>query len=114
MLKIINETLKYALGDATVKIIYDYLKRKSCPIYEIPRKPEVFSSELRMILQSNSGLRFHSSLSALGTVSILERTIVKRLCSKLGVEFNEEGPIVFEDWIKRLREVYYHGKSGNC
>jgi len=103
LLKTIDETLRYTFGDVTTQAIYDYLEKKSCPISEIPRKLNTFSIELRMIL--GTGRR-----QILGSAAILEKTILKKLCLKLGIEFNEKGPVVFSDYIKKLREVYNHGK----
>jgi len=52
------------------------------------------------------GRSFHRSLSTLGTVSILERTIIEILCAKIGVKLDEKGPIVFAEWVKKLRKIY--------
>lgn len=70
----------------------------------IPRDPEFFFNELRNVLEFE-GPRFHS-VSSLGTVSILERAIIEVLCKKFGVEFDEKGPIVFSEWLGKIREAY--------
>ncbi|RLI11204.1 hypothetical protein DRO25_02380 [Candidatus Bathyarchaeota archaeon] len=111
LLKTIDETLRYTLGDVTTEEIYRYLRRKSCPRYEIPRKPDVFSTELRRVLEFEKGISFNRTVTVLSTVSILERVVVKKICSKLGVEFNEKGPIDFAEWVKKLREVYNNGEN---
>ena len=111
LLKTIDETLRYTFGDVTTEEIYRYLRRKSCPRYEIPRKPDVFSTELRRVLEFEKGISFHRTVTVLSTVSILERVVVKKICSKLGVEFNEKGPIDFAEWVKKLREVYNNGEN---
>jgi hypothetical protein len=104
LLKAIDETLRYSLGEKTVEIFYEYLKRKGFPLANIPRDPESFFNELRNVLEFE-GPRFQS-VSSLGTVSILERAIIEVLCQKFGVEFNEKGPIVFSEWIEKVREAY--------
>ncbi|MGB9683680.1 MAG: hypothetical protein ACPL1Z_01980 [Candidatus Bathyarchaeales archaeon] len=104
LLKAIDETLRYSLGEKTIKIFYEYLKRKGFPLSSIPQDPEFFFNELRNVLEFE-GSRFHN-VSSLGTVSILERAIIEVLCKKFGVEFNEKGPIVFSEWVEKVREAY--------
>jgi hypothetical protein len=101
LLKAIDDTLRYSLGEKTIKIFYEYLKRKGFPLSSIPQDPEFFFNELRNVLEFE-GSRFHN-VSSLGTVSILERAV---LCKKFGVEFNEKGPIVFSEWVEKVREAY--------
>ncbi len=67
-------------------------------------KVEIFFNELRNILEFE-GPRFHS-VSSLGTVSILERAIIEVLRKRFGVEFDEKGPIVFSEWLEKVREAY--------
>jgi len=105
LLKIIDGTLRYSLGDRTVEVFYKYLREKGFIFSDIPRNPDFFFNELRKVLESE-GNRFGGSVSALGTVSILERTIIEILCRKLGVKFEEKGPIVFSDWVKKVREAH--------
>lgn len=102
LVKTIDETIKWTFGEYTSKIIYDYLERRSCPLNEVPKKPEIFSIELRMILGSGRG-------SIPGSAPILERAIIKRLCSKLGLNFNQKGPVNFPKCVRLLREVYNSG-----
>ncbi|MDH7607061.1 MAG: hypothetical protein QHH12_04745 [Candidatus Bathyarchaeota archaeon] len=104
LLKAIDDTLRYSLGEKTIKIFYEYLKRKGFPLSSIPQDPEFFFNELRNVLEFE-GSRFHN-VSSLGTVSILERAIIEVLCKKFGVEFNEKGPIVFSEWVEKVREAY--------
>jgi len=49
----------------------------------------------------------------MGSAPLLEKAIVKRLCKKLGLEFNERGAVNFAECIKELREHYNHGKGRN-
>ena len=105
LLKVIDGTLRYSLGDRTVEVFYKYLRGKGFLFSDIPRNPDFFFNELRKVLESE-GNRFSGSVSALGTVSILERTIIEILCRKLGFKFEEKGPIVFSEWVKKVREAH--------
>ncbi|MGB9854680.1 MAG: hypothetical protein ACPLRY_07765 [Candidatus Bathyarchaeales archaeon] len=104
LLKVIDETLRYSLGDRTVEVFYKYLKGKGFSFSDIPQNPDFFFNELRKVLEFE-GNRFRGSVSALGTVSILERAIIEILCRKLGVKFDARGPIVFSEWVKKVREA---------
>ncbi len=104
LLKVIDGTLRYSLGDRTVEIFYKYLREKGFSFSDIPHNPDFFFNELRKVLESEEN-RFRGSVSELGTVSILERTIIAILCRKLGVKFDAKGPIVFSEWVKRVREA---------
>ncbi|MEM4700955.1 MAG: hypothetical protein QXZ51_02295 [Candidatus Bathyarchaeia archaeon] len=106
LVKVIDETLRYSLGDRTVEIFYEYLKRRGFTLSDIPRDPDFFFEELRAVLEfEDSGMRFRR-ISGIGVVSIIERTIVEILCRKFGLEFNEKGPIIFSQWIEKIREAY--------
>ncbi|MEM3770170.1 MAG: hypothetical protein QXZ51_00235 [Candidatus Bathyarchaeia archaeon] len=104
LLEVIDETLRYSLGKKTVEIFYDYLKRRGFSLTSIPQNLEFFFNELRSVLEFD-GQRFHT-VSPLGIVSLLERTIIEILCKKFGVKFEEKGPIIFSEWVDKLREVY--------
>lgn len=106
LVKTIDETLRYSLGDRTVEIFYEYLRRKGFNLSDIPRDPDFFFGELRAVLEfEDSGMRFRR-VSGIGIVSILERTIIEVLCKRFGLEFNEKGPIVFSEWVEKVREAY--------
>lgn len=106
LVKVVDETLRYSLGDRTVEIFYEYLRRKGFTLSHIPRNPDFFFEELRKVLDfEDSGMRFRR-ISGMGTVSILERTIIEVLCKRFGLEFNEKGPIVFSEWVEKVREAY--------
>ena len=102
LVRVIDETIRYCLGDVNALILYDYLERKACPLNEIPEKPEVFSMELRNML--GVGRR-----QILGAASILEEIIVQALYQNLGIPF-ENGPVVFADYVRKLK-IYYEGKK---
>jgi hypothetical protein len=113
VLQTIDRTLRSTFGPTTTEIIYMHLKNKSCPKSEIPRKLTVFHSELINILeiQTSKHVGIHNDITIPGTTAILEKAITKKLCKKLGVEFNEVGPIDFPDYIKKINKVYYHNKN---
>lgn len=115
VLQTIDKILRSTFGPTTTEIIYMHLKNKSCPKSEIPRKLTIFHSELRNILENQTSNRvgIHNNITILGTTAILEKAITKRLCKKLGVEFNEVGPIDFPDYIKKINKIYYHNKNKN-
>ena len=98
-MKIIDETTKYCLGEVNALILYDYLAKRSCSLDEIPEKLEVFSMELRSIM--GFGPR-----QVYGAASILEETIAQALCLKLKLLYDENGPIVFADYIRKLKRAY--------
>lgn len=77
LLRVIDETLRYSLGERTAEVFYEYLRRKGFILSNIPQDPEFFFNELRKILEFE-GSRFHS-VSSIGIVSILERTIIEVL-----------------------------------
>jgi hypothetical protein len=99
LVKVIDETTKYCLGEVNALILFDYLAKKSCSMEEIPEKLGVFSTELRSLL--GFGRR-----QIYGAASILEETIAHALCLKLKVPYDEKGPIVFSDYIRRLKTTY--------
>jgi hypothetical protein len=111
LLEVIDETLRYSLGDKTVRIFYDYLERKGFPLESIPRNPEFFFNELRTVLEVE-GQRFYT-VSPLGIVSLLERTIIEILCRRIHVKFEEKGPIIFSEWVEKLRKAYTPSKIKN-
>ncbi len=106
LVETVDETLRYLLGDRTVEIFYEYLRRKGFTMSDIPHDPDFFFDELRAVLEfEDSGMRFRR-VSGIGIVSILERTIIEILCKKFGLEFNEKGPIIFSEWVEKIRDAY--------
>ena len=99
LLRVINETLRYALGEINTRIVFDYLEKNSCPFLEIPQKLDVFSLGLRHLMGTGRG-------QILGAGPILEKTIAEIFCRKLGMEFRESGPVALADYINNLRAVY--------
>lgn len=106
LMKTIDDVLRYSLGDRTVEVFYEYLRRKGFALSNVPQNPDFFFEELRKILEfEDSGMRFRR-VSGIGIVSILERAIIEVLCKRFGLEFNEKGPIVFSEWVGRVREAF--------
>jgi hypothetical protein len=103
LLKIIDKTIRYVLGDVNTLIVYDYLERRSCPMREIPTKLDLFSEELRNLLGVGRG-------QILGEPTILEDAIVEALSTELGLKLEKESK-VFEDRIRRLKERHNNGQA---
>lgn len=102
----IREVLEESLGKENAQIVFEYLERRSCPLKEIPKKLDVFSVEMRRLLGCCEG-------QFLGSAAILEETIAKVMCFKLGVEFNERLPIILPKYTEKLRSVYYARKTNS-
>ena len=96
LLKIIDKTLRYVLGDRNTLIIYNCLEESSCSMREIPRRLDLFSAKLRNLVGTSRG-------QILGASAILEDAIVKALSSELGLKPEKEST-VFEERIRRLKE----------
>jgi hypothetical protein len=98
LVKTIDKTFRYVLGDRNTLIIYDYLEKVSCPIQETAKKLDLFSTALRSLLGTGRG-------QILGVPTIMEDVIVTELSSELGFK-PDERLRVFEDRIRRLKEKY--------
>ncbi len=103
LLKTIDQTIRYVLGDRNTLIIYNYLERNSCPTVEIPQRLNLFSAQLRNLLGVSRG-------QILGAPTILEDAIVEALSSELGLRLESESA-VFEDRIRGLKERYNKERS---
>jgi len=102
LIKTIDRTLKYTLGDRNTLIIYDYLEKSGCPVQEIPLKLDLFSAKLRDLLGTSRG-------QILGAPTILEDTIIEALAQELGL--TPEKGVVFRDRIRRMKERYDSQRS---
>jgi hypothetical protein len=96
LLKTIDKTMRYVLGERNTLIIYDCLEESSCPMQEIPRRLNLFSAVLRNLLGTGRG-------QMLGASAILEDAIVKSLSLELGIQAEKEST-AFEDRIRNLKE----------
>ena len=94
ILETIDNALRQILGDESVKIIYKYME-KICHLKreEIIEKHGVFSTELKRLLGSGAPLA--------------EKLILKRLYSRLQLEFKEKKNYDFSEYIKELRKGKY-------
>jgi hypothetical protein len=107
LLETVDEVLRTALGAKSTLMIYDYLKNRSCSPIEIPTKLEIFSTELRNILfEDKSPPRFLGGITPIGRSAIIERTISRILCRKLGLDFKIAGPVDLPSLIPELRVLY--------
>jgi len=99
LLKVIDETIAFVLGNVNLQIIYCYLERKGCPKHEIPNKLDLFVDTLDNLVGRDRG-------QMLGSASILESVIIKELCKKLGVKYDEVGPGYFPEQCCRLKQIF--------
>ncbi|MEM3703343.1 MAG: hypothetical protein QXX79_02830 [Candidatus Bathyarchaeia archaeon] len=104
LIQAIDKVMKYSLGEVNTMIIYEYFEKRSCPITDIPKNLEFFSMEMRRLLGSGRG-------QILGAAPILEKTILKSLCQKLGISCEIAGPVNFAEYVRKLKESYNHGKN---
>jgi hypothetical protein len=100
--QVIDETVKYCLGDINASIIFKYLEERNLPLSEISNNPELFSEELRKILGFGRG-------QILCAASVIEETILELLCKKLQIKPDYQTPVNFPLQLKKLREPYVSG-----
>jgi hypothetical protein len=98
IIRVIDETLRYCLGEVNTELIYNYLEKQGYQLNEIPQKPEKFSEELRNILG-------FGSRQILCAPSILEESILETICKKLGLSSRFEKPVNFPNYIRKLRAM---------
>jgi len=106
LLSIIDSVLEDVFGKINSSVIYGYLENAGCSRYEIPKRPEIFSAEMRNILGHDRG-------QILGAASILEEAILRALCTELKTEFGQRSNASFADCIRSLREACDNQKSTN-
>jgi hypothetical protein len=104
LLETIDSVLKECLGEANARIVYNFLEQRSCTMFEIPQKLNIFSRDLRMLLGSGSG-------QILGSGAILEETIVEVLSYKIGVTPNAKAPFRFPEYVGKLKKIYHLAKK---
>lgn len=104
LIQVIDEVLKYSLGEVNTMIIYEYFEKRNCPITDIPKNLEFFSMEMRRLLGAGRG-------QILGSAPILEKAILKSLCKKLGINCEIAGPVNFAECVRKFKESYNHGKN---
>lgn len=99
IIEVVDDVLKYCLGESNARIIYAFLEKRNYSLSEIPKRPEKFSEELRNILGFGSG-------QILGAPSILEEEVLEILYKKLGICHSIQKPPDFPRQIRKLRETY--------
>lgn len=99
LLHVIDETITFCLGSTNLNLIYNYFEKIGCPKQEIPEKLDVFEDTLEKLVGVSRGQIF-------GAANIMENAILKQLCIKLGVKYEEIGPGYFPDQIKKLKTIY--------
>jgi len=93
LLNAVDETLKEIFKEAGAEVIYNFLGNK-CHLKreEIGKKPEDFSAGLERLLGS--------------AAPMVEKSVLKNLCSKRQLEYEEKDGYEFLDYLKELREKY--------
>ena len=86
-----DKTVKQVFRKEGSKVIYDYLENNShFKLEEIGEKPEVFSAGLEKLLGSGA--------------SVIEKLILKNLCRRLRLEYEEKKGYGFSDYVKELNK----------
>ena len=80
------------LGESGKHTIFFHLEKSySIKRHEIPKKPEAFARGLEKIFGAGA--------------SVLEKLIVKSLCSKLGLKYEDVESRPFADYVKYVKEA---------
>jgi len=91
LLSVVDETVKQVFKEAGAEVIYNFIENKyHLKREQIAEKPEVFSAGLKRLLGS--------------AAPVIEKMILRDLCSKLRLEYEEKDGYEFSDYIKELRE----------
>jgi len=86
----VDEALKQIFKEDGAKAIYDFLeKHANIKPDEFADKPEIFSSALETLMVS--------------AAQVVENVILKKLHSKMKVEFVEKQGYKFSDYVKELK-----------
>ena len=88
------------LGESGKHMIFFHLdKNYSIKKHEIPKNPEAFVKGLEKIFGAGA--------------SVLEKLIVKSLCSKLGLKYEDVESCPFADYVKYVKEARENDSSNN-
>jgi hypothetical protein len=91
LLDVIDATLNRVFNELGAEVIFDFLRKKHhLKREEIAEKPEIFSAGLYRLIGA-------------GAIAI-EKLILKRLHSKLQLNYTERGGYEFSDYIKKLKQ----------
>jgi len=89
--KMVDETINHVFREAGTAVIYDYLENDfHLKREEIAEKPKVFSAGLERLMIS--------------AAQIIEKTVLKNLYSRVGLEFVEKKGYEFSDYVDELRK----------
>jgi hypothetical protein len=99
LLKTIEEVIKSCLGTLNAQLIFQYMEKNGCPKQEIPHKLDLFTETLDNLVGRGRG-------QFLGASAILQNTILKEMCRKMGVEYSKIGAGYFPAQCGKLREMY--------
>jgi len=89
--KTVDETINHVFMEAGTAVIYDYLENDfHLKREEIAEKPEVFSAGLERLMIS--------------AAQIIEKTVLKNLYRRVGLEFVEKKGYEFSDCVDELRK----------
>ena len=89
--KMVDETINHVFREAGTAVIYDYLENDfHLKREEIAEKPEVFSAGLERLMIS--------------AAQIIEKTVLKNLYRRVGLEFAEKKGYEFSDYVDELRK----------
>ena len=103
LISVIDETIKYVMGDLNAYTIFKHIEENYCCKEEIPERLKFFSSALRDLIGTGRG-------QMLGAASILEETIAESLALKIGKQFKVEPPINFPEYIGNIKKTYIFEK----
>lgn len=91
LIKTLDCGLKEIFGEYATSIIYDYLERNlSLKKDEIPMRIEEFRKGLRKFLSTGA--------------YVVEKTVLKKLYSSYGLDFEEKENYDFEDYVRELKK----------
>jgi hypothetical protein len=99
LIEVLDETMRYCLGDRNTEIVYQYLERNGLRKDEIPARLQEFSMELRNIMGTDRG-------QILGYARILEETILEALCIQMKIKFDNPNFNSFAESVKKLEKIY--------
>jgi uncharacterized protein YkuJ len=97
LLGVTDRTMKRVFKEEGTKVIRDYLENNShFKLEEIGEKPKVFSDGLEKLLGSGA--------------PVIEKLILKSLCCKLRLKYEEKEGYQFSDYLKELnRSALFKG-----
>ncbi|MEM3551660.1 MAG: hypothetical protein QXV01_11290 [Candidatus Bathyarchaeia archaeon] len=89
LIDVVDEALQTILGESGKEVVYYYLKNSyTLRKEDIPENPELFTE-------------FLNKLFGAGT-KIIENTILKNLCLKLGIKYNEAKNAKLTDLLREI------------